>query len=251
MIRLAVCWILIAPSLHAGQPNDSLYSAVLRDHVIQGRVNYRGIKNDDRFWIYIESLRKSSPDEITDPKARLAYWINVYNAFTIKIVCDHYPIESIKDLNTGSFLAYLFSSTVWDKEIVTLAGKTLTLNRIEHEIIRPEYNDPRVHYALVCAARSCPSLRTEAYSADRLDEQLNDQAMTFIRDRAYNVFDASRQTLALSSLFKWYAADFGGTDAALVEHVAQYLPDDQARSLRSMASKIKITYLDYDWRLND
>jgi hypothetical protein len=251
LIRPAVLIVLVAPFLHAGLPADSLYTAVLRDHVIQGRVNYRGIKNDDRFWMYIESLRKSSPDEIVDTKARLAYWINVYNAFTIKLVCDHYPIESIKDLNTGSFLAYLFSSTAWDKEVVTLADKTLTLNRIEHEIIRPQYNDPRIHYALVCAARSCPPLRPEAYSAERLESQLDDQATAFIRDRARNVFDPAKSSLMLSSIFKWYATDFGGSDAALIEHIVKYLPDDQARTLRDVAFQVKITYLDYDWRLND
>jgi len=248
--RLVVLILLIQP-LYAGMPDDSLFTLVLRDHVMAGRVDYKAIKNDDRFWNYIESLRHSSPDEITQPEAKLAYWINVYNAYTIKLVCDHYPIESIKDLNTGSFLAYLFSSTAWDKEIVTLLGHTTTLNRIEHEIIRPQFDDPRIHYALVCAARSCPPLRSEAYTADRLYDQLNEQAAVFIQDRTRNWFDADKRTLALSSIYKWYAADFGQGDTALIDHVASYLPDDQARQVKSIRSTIKIIYLDYDWRLNE
>lgn len=242
-------WLLTASTCVA--QGDSLWTSVLKDHVVAGRVNYRAVKQDARFWTYVESLRASSDQDYGNRDDQLAYWCNVYNAFTVKLICDHYPVESIKDLNAGSFLAYLFSTTVWDREVVTLRGRTLTLNQVEHEIVRPKFKDFRVHFALVCAAKGCPPLRSEAYVGSRVSEQLDHQARVFVQDRKQNSFDASTGTLRLSSLFKWYLTDFGATEADLIQSLLPYFSDDVKNQIAAVGSKIKVSYLDYDWRLNE
>jgi hypothetical protein len=181
---------------------------------------------------------------------RLAFLINAYNAWTVQLILGAYPeIESIRDL--GSFLR-----SPWKKEFVALFGKTLSLDDIEHGMIREpgSYDDPRIHFAVNCASISCPALRREAYSGALLEEQLEDQTRQFLGDRSRNRLAKDR--LEVTSLFKWYGDDFEQGwrgDASLPEFFARYasalaLSDDDVSALKS--GSLDITYLDYDWSLN-
>ncbi len=221
--------------LLASAPDFFAYDALLHDHVHAGRVDYAALKADPRLTDTVTSIAATDPATITDRSARLAFWLNAYNALTLKLVVDHYPVASIRDIAGGK---------PWDQPVIKLAdGRTLTLNQIENDIVRPEFKEPRVHFALVCAAISCPPLRSEAFTAAKLDDQLDDQARVFLRDSSRNFYDPAAKTLKLSSIFQWFAADFGGSDAAVIAFVMPYLP-------KAPKADAKIGYLDYDWSLN-
>ncbi len=256
-MRTLLAIFLVSASLTWGAADSraidhSMLTAVLHDHVKNGAVDYAGIKLDTRFWHYIELLKGTDPSALAGDEERLAFWINAYNAFTIKVVCDHYPIESIKDLSTGILGSeYLTKTSVWDKPYVEIGGETLSLNDIEHGIIRKRFDDPRIHFALVCAAKGCPPLRREAYLASRLDEQLDDQARVFLGQADKNRIDLSSGKLYLSAIFQWYEGDFTRSGTPLSVYVARYLPEPAASYLRNRAGGITIEYTSYDWSLND
>jgi hypothetical protein len=248
---------LVSASLSSGATDSrtmdhSMFTAVLRDHVKNGAVDYAAIKLDARFSHYVELLKGTNPSALAGDKERLAFWINAYNAFTIKVVCDHYPLESIKDLSTGILGSeYLTRTSVWDKPYVEIGGESLSLNDIEHGIIRKRFDDARIHFALVCAAKGCPPLRREAYLASRLDEQLDDQARAFLGQTDKNRIDLGSGKLYLSAIFKWYEGDFTRSGTPLSAYVARYLPEPAASYLRNRADGITIEYTSYDWSLND
>ena len=172
---------------------------------------------------------------------QLAFFINAYNAYTLQLIIDHYPVKSIKDI--GSFF-----KGPWDQPAVRLFGRTLTLNNLEHDIIRKDYPDPRIHFALVCAAHGCPPLRDEAYVADHLEEQLDDQARQFLATPAKNRVDAGARTVYLSPIFKWYGADFEKKHGSVLAALEPYWPKASVGALAQ--GHFKIRYSDYDWSLN-
>lgn len=214
-----------------------LFTAVLTDHVAKGAVDYTAIRNDRRFHDYLKMLKTVDPASLSGAE-KLAFWLNVYNASTIRIVCDNLPLKSIRDV-----------PDVWDAKLVHVKGRSLSLNEVEHDIIRP-LGDPRIHMALVCAARSCPPLRSEAYEAGKLDTQLDDQVRRFMTDGNSNVIDVAGRRVRLSRIFEWYRKDFAGDDAGLLRYVAKYLPAETAAAIRAQATVFTVTYLDYDWSLN-
>jgi hypothetical protein len=179
---------------------------------------------------------------------QIAYLINAYNAIVLQQVIDDYPI--VRSNKPAALVRP--ANSVWqiDGFFTTLkhrvAGRQLTLDQIEHEWLRPKYKEPRIHFALVCAAQSCPPLRNEAYRADRLNAQLDEQARAFLNDRARNRFD--KDTAQLSEIFKWFADDFGG-EAGLRAYLARYLNPELAGRIRN--TSYVIGYVDYDWMLND
>ena len=186
------------------------YDGLLKTYVTDGRVDYKGLKTDpnalDR---YIDSAAGVPEEQFNSwtQSQRLAFLINLYNAATLKLVVDHYPVKSIKDIGS------LFKGP-WDQPVVRLYGKTITLNHLEHDILRKQYSEPRIHMALVCAAKSCPQLRSEAYTTEKLDEQLNDQSRQYLVSPAGLNVDRKKKVVYFSSIFKWYGEDF----------VAKYLP---------------------------
>jgi hypothetical protein len=181
----------------------------------------------------------------------MAFWLNAYNAFTLKIVCENYPIESISELHAGGLIfGSIIKKTVWDKPVITINGETMTLNTIEHEILRKKYDDPRIHFALVCAAYSCPPLRYEAYEGEKLDAQLNDQARVFLANRDQNMFDQQRRVAWISSIFAWFAEDFGGREN-LLNYIVQFLPEELARDIHDHPKQWKVRHKTYNWTLND
>lgn len=177
------------------------------------------------------------------PRAdRLALLLNLYNAATLKLIADHHPVKSIRDIGT-------LPGAAWRMPVVRLGDRLMTLDHLEHRIIRPEYAEPRIHFALVCAAVSCPPLRPEPFTGAKLEAQLGDQARLFLADTAKNRFDAATGTLHLSPIFKWFQEDFTAGGHTLESYVAPQLPPDAAAALNS-AKRVRVRFTDYDWALN-
>lgn len=228
------------------------YNDLLKDFVKKGMVNYKEMRADKRLEEYTKILSGVDPDRLTSSNEKLAFWINAYNAFTLKIVCDNYPVESIVDIGSGGLVVgHVLSTTVWDKDFIIINKKNYSLNDIEHKIIREKFKEPRIHFALVCASISCPPLRNEAFTAEKLDDQLNDQAKTFLNDNSKNVFNQKNHEAKISKLFDWYGDDFGENEEQLLKYFAKYLSEKIADDLKKYSAKWKIDYLDYNWNLNE
>jgi Protein of unknown function, DUF547 len=231
---------------------DTLYSSLLQKYVQTGRVNYKELCKNSDLTKYISYLESSDPEKILNEKDRLAFWINAYNAYTLKVICDHYPVKSINDLHSGGLaLGSVFKTTIWDKEIVIINHKPTSLNNIEHKIIRPVFHDFRIHFALVCAAKSCPPLRSESFEGSNLDQQLDDQARLFLADNTKNRFDAANRKATISKIFDWYKKDFGKDEAEVLVAISKFLPEQIGRSIQSEPGKWQVDYTNYDWSLNE
>lgn len=227
----------------AGEPFDGshkLYGEVLSVYVKDGLVDYRGIKSDpDDLSAYIESTEKVTLEEFerwTEGK-RLAFLINLYNARTLDLVAGHYPVKSIRDIGSGGM-------GPWDEPVVRLFGENISLNALEHGMIRKNYKEPRIHFALVCAAIGCPPLLDEPYAGERLDEQLEAQARKFLADTGKNSVDRENKIIRLSPIFEWYAEDFEAGAGSVPGFLKKYygsLPLEE----------YNIVYTEYDWSLND
>lgn len=220
-------------------PSHELFDALLKQYVDnQGMVNYRALQRDSvALNKYLSVLSATHPHDGWSKDEQLAFWINAYNAFTLRLIIRHYPITSIKDITS---LNIPFLHSPWDINFITIEGVSYDLNNIEHGIIRKQFEVPEIHFALVCAARSCPPLRREAYLADKLHSQLLDQAYKFLSDQSKNNIDAS--PVKLSKLFLWYRFDFTSKGSLIA-----YL---NAITGKSLSQSTDIDYMDYDWRLN-
>lgn len=229
-----------------------LFTSILSDYVVNGMVNYKELKSDNRLDKYLEQLMEVDPSGISDKNEKLAFWINAYNAFTLKLIKENYPVESINDLHTGGLIiGQILGKTVWHKEWIKIGGRTLSLNNIEHDIIRKEYKEPRIHFALVCAAVSCPPLRFEAYEGYKIEDQLKDQTVTFLNDETKNQFDLNTQTARLSKILDWYDEDFGDSDEDILKFVSQFLPENISKDILENISDWDIDYNSYNWELNE
>lgn len=236
-----------------GQNIDHLVlTDLMNDYNINGNVNYKALKNDERLDIYLNSLSEFNPVNLNSPEDKMAFWINAYNAFTIKAIVDNYPIESINDLHTGGrIISYILSTTIWDSEFIKIFGKEYSLNDIEHKILRKEFAEPRIHFSIVCASISCPQLRNEAYVGSRLKFQLEQQAIQFFNDETKNKYDLQNRTVCLSKILDWFSTDFGNSDEEILMFVSKYVDDSISNDISQNIDKWSIEYLDYDWGLND
>ncbi len=213
-----------APS-HAGL--DSLLQKYVSE---MGKVNYKGLKaNKKALDAYCQTLTDNPVQESWSRAEKLAYWINAYNAFTLRLVVENYPLKSIMNLDGGK---------TWDVKRIQLGDKKYSLNQIENDIIRPQFKDPRIHFAVNCAAKSCPPLWNRAYTAENLDSALEARAKAFINDPKFNAISASKASV--SKIFEWYAADFGDLKKYLNKYAATQLKSDAA-----------VTFKEYDWGLNE
>jgi hypothetical protein len=219
--------------------DNNIYHGLLQSHVIGGRVDYQGFSNDEqRLDDYLTVLEKVDPDALTPPD-QMAFYINAYNAWTIKLILSAYPnVRTIKDLGS------LFQSP-WKKEIVKLKERVVTLDHIEHDILRPRFKDPRVHFAINCASISCPPLLDEPYDGTRLERQLDLVTKRFVNDPNSNFIRGD--TLHVSKIFKWFKADF---NADILGFFKRYAEGEFKKRLDSRNAEITIKYLDYDWSLN-
>lgn len=219
-------------------PDHLPWTRLLQEHVDStGFVSYRGFLGDSvQLNKYLDHLTNCPPSAKWTQEESLAYWINAYNAFTVKLIVDHYPVSSIKDIKKG----VPFINSVWDIKFFEIGGKEMDLNEIEHTILRKQFEEPRIHFAIVCASRSCPSLLDEAYVAKKLEEQLHDQAVRFINDPSKNRIEVKE--IQISQIFNWFIKDFT-KDMNLKSYIAQY-------SDRVFASDANVKHSDYDWSLN-
>lgn len=208
------------------------------------RVRYGAVTDADRQALdgYIERL---SNIEVTglNRDQQFALWVNLYNALTVAVVLDHYPVDSIRDIDISPGW---FSSGPWGKELVTVEGKELSLDDIEHRILRPVWQDPRVHYVVNCAALGCPNLMAEPYRAECLEEQLDRQARAYVNHPRGARFEDD--DLVVSTIFDWYQEDFGGTGKGVISHLMEYADPPLAERL---GEADRIDGYEYDWVLND
>jgi Protein of unknown function, DUF547 len=248
-----VIMVLCAIPTFASVDNTE-FSALLRDNVKDGRVNYKAIKQDVRLTNYLAQLSKTDPKTLSG-KDEMAFWLNVYNAFTLKVMCDNYPLKSITDLNTpsgagGLIFATIGKTTVWDKQFIEINGKKYSLNTVENDILRPK-GDARVHFAMVCAAKSCPPLRNEAFEGAKLNEQLEDQGRDFLGQVKKNSFDFSKKTCQISNIFNWFKGDFEKSGKSVLQYISRFLPKEQGDMLLANAASFSIQHTEYDWSLNE
>lgn len=221
-------------------PDHEGWTALLEEYVDEGLVDYQGfIQNKELLNVYTQLLSDNPPAENWSREEQLAYWINAYNAFTVKLIVDNYPVESIKDLNPT--IAIPLVSTIWNKEWFQIGGEDFSLDRMEHKILRKEFDEPRIHFAVNCASMSCPVLRAEAYEPDRLESQLEEQTRLFLNDPRRN--DLNREEPRVSKIFSWFTGDF--TDGqTVVDFINRYAD-------KPISKNARVRYLDYDWSLNE
>jgi hypothetical protein len=181
-----------------------------------------------------------------DRPEQFAFFVNLYNAKTLDIVLDHYSVKSIKDISLGGSLFSSLSGGPWQAKVVKVKGIDLSLDDIEHVILRRNFRDPRVHYAVNCASIGCPNLSNEAYMGAKLNAQLDGAARNYINHPRGMHFDG--QTLIASSIYNWFKEDFGGTDEGVIKHALKYASPNLASKLRTAQS---IGGFQYDWNLND
>ncbi|MEL6635790.1 MAG: DUF547 domain-containing protein [Bacteroidota bacterium] len=211
--------------------SHSAWDALLRQYVSSsGQVDYQSFKTElTALNAYLDHLAKHPVQSDWSRSEKMAYWINAYNAYTVKLIVDNYPLKSITDLHGGK---------PWDVKWIKLGDKTYSLNNIENDILRPTYKDARIHFAVNCAARSCPPLLNRAWTAANLEGNFERQARAFINNRQYNQIGS--QAISISKIFDWYGGDFGN----LIGYLNKY-------SKIQIDAKATVGYMEYDWRLNE
>jgi hypothetical protein len=233
--------------------DHSVFHNVLQKYVNEnGYVDYTSLKNNrGDLDSYVEALGRTSPINspslFPDKNSKLAYWINAYNAFTLRGVIDNYPTKSVRDIHAlyGFFWRIKFNA----------GGKKMSLRALENEIIR-KFNEPRIHFAIVCASEGCPRLSREAYIGENLESQLEAQAKKFINEERNVKFDTKANSIQMSKIFDWFAEDFlvafpGEKDKKKVtEYLKPYLNSSSRQNLQQL-NVSKIEYIEYDWRIND
>ncbi len=217
------------------------WTNLLQKHVNKaGFVDYKGfIKDSAKLNDYLAKLSANAPANTWSKDEKFAYWINAYNAFTVKLITIHYPVKSIKEL--GAANPIIFINTAWDKKFFSIGNKSMTLNTIEFKIIKKQFADPRSHFAINCASISCPKLLDVAYEAKTLNAQLDQQGKAFLADNDKNKVSATNPKL--SSIFKWYSGDFEKGQSK-IEFINKF-------SSPKLNASAKIDYLDYNWNLNE
>ncbi len=227
------------------------WTEILAKRVRGGDFDYAGLKKDraklDAYVAALEAVKPEQLHALSKPE-QFAFWVNAYNAYTVKRVLDAYPVKSIRDLGDEK-------TSVWDRDLAPLGklypklGKEkLTLNDIENKILRPDFKDARVHAAVNCASKGCPPLRAEAFTAAKLDAQLDEQVKAWLSDAARNRFDRAKPKLELSQVFEWFAEDFQQESGSVRAWIARFRPDDKEWLA---STKLEVKYVEYDWALND
>lgn len=215
---------------------------LLKAHVDKGRIDYAGLKRkEQRLKAYLDALAALKVEDHSRDQL-LAMYINAYNAATLKLILEYYPgLKSIKEIP---------SSRRWKDARWQVAGQTLSLDALEHEVLRAKFTEPRIHFAIVCASVGCPDLRPEAYTGDRIEQQLQDQARQFhARPRNFR-WDEPSRTLYLSAIYEWFSDDFEQPGGSVIAYATRFADAPTAEAITRQADNVKIKYLDYDWSLN-
>jgi Protein of unknown function, DUF547 len=223
------------PGLH------NSWDALLQKHVKDGLVDYKGFHADrSRLNRYLRALENADITTYSSAE-KLAFWINAYNAFTVRLILNHYPTKSIRKI-----------SRPWKQKIWKAAGRTLSLDAIEHKILRKRFKEPRIHFAVVCASIGCPDLQSFAYRADKIEQQLTFIARGFFASSKHFKLktDGDRVIIYISKIFNWFGGDFGKNKKERAAFMLPYVDSTDAQKIKSAAS-IKFKYLGYDWNLNE
>ncbi len=228
--------------------DHSAWTAFLRAYLRSGpdrvtRVAYGRVTAADKAALaaYLDRLSNVAISRHARP-VQLAYWINLYNALTVKVVLDRWPVKSIRDI---SISPGLFARGPWGKKLIAVEGRALSLDDIEHRILRPIWRDPRIHYAVNCASIGCPNLAAVAYTADNADRLLSGGAVAYINHpRGVQV---SGNRLVVSRIYRWFRADFGGSEAAVIAHLKRYAKQPLRAKLEG---RREIDGYRYDWSIN-
>jgi len=243
VINLVALILLLLGVVTINGQTHNIFTDILQKYVTNGLVNYRELAQDQEFETYLNQLSNTDPSKFSEKK-ELAFWINTYNAFTIKAILDNYPVKSINDIKFGE-------KSVWDENFISINKKKYSLNEIEHKILRVKFNEPRIHFAIVCASISCPELRNEAYEADKLAKQLQEQTVKFLRDKKRNSFHLKNKNAEISKIFEWFGEDFGKSDKNILTYISNFLPDDVRKDIKQNINEWTISYKKYDWNLNE
>ncbi|WP_224485203.1 DUF547 domain-containing protein [Robertkochia aurantiaca] len=229
-VLIMVC-ITTIQSVIAQKPDYQVWNDFLENHVdAEGWVDYKSISNNkDELKVVLNMLVKNQPLDDWSQDERKAYWINAYNAYTIKLIIDHYPLESIRDINGP-----------WQKDFIPWDGDLIDLDHIEHDILR-KTGDPRIHFAINCASVSCPKLLNRAYIPELLDEQLDQVTAGFINNTEKNELGNDR--IRLSKIFRWYRQDFTEGEE-LIDFLNRY-------AAQKVEPGTAVTFMDYNWALNE
>lgn len=223
-------------------PSHQVWDELVKTHVkSNGMVDYKGfIRDKTKLEQYLRLISENAPDRKTWSKnEQLAYWINAYNAFTVKLIVDHYPVKSIRDL--GPELKIPLIKDVWHYKFFKIGGVESSLDEIEHSILRKEFEEPRIHFAINCASVSCPPLLDEAFFPEKLETQLLKVTTAFINDPSRNKIAPDQAQL--SSIFSWFKGDFT-KKGTLIDYINRY-------AKVKLKSDAKISHLDYNWNLNE
>ncbi len=214
------------------KPDHSVWDALLRKNVSSsGKVNYSGMKSSlTKINTYVDHLEGFTDLSALSRNEKLAYWINLYNAVTVQLIASNYPVSSITKLHGGK---------PWDKKLITIGSKQYSLNNIENDIIRPRFKEARIHFAVNCAAKSCPKLLNEAFTGDQLSSQLRRQTKSFVNGSGN---DIAADKIAISKIFEWYKTDFKNGD------LIAFLNDYSGTKINTDAT---IEFKEYDWALNE
>jgi len=242
---------MITTTLQAFDQSHQLFTDVLSKYVIKSKVDYKGLKADPaKLDQYISQLSAVSGEDLTkwSKEEKLAYWINAYNAFTLKVIIDHYPVKSIKKIKGGK---------VWDKVKFKAGGQELTLNDIEHKRLRAELKEPLIHFAINCASIGCPILSSEAYKTANLYEHMESSAKALLKNREQFRIDYQSKTIHFSKIFKWFGEDFNKYNHVttykkhngIVSFAVKYLPKARGNFIKN--NKLDVKFLHYDWNLNE
>jgi hypothetical protein len=269
LLCLVVLTSLVVPTAGIEEefPLELSYGRVLERYVgSDGFVDYQAMKAEPKdLEVYLKALDglEAQKYESFSKAEKVAFWINAYNALTLKVIIDHYPIES----SMFKSLRYPKNSIrqipgVWSKITFSIMGENLSLNHIEHEILRKKFEEPRIHMALVCAARGCPPLRQEPFNGKTIEAQLDDQSRKFLADPQKFYIDELKSVVFVSSIFKWFGKDFlnryspekgfegqSKEKKAVLHFISLYIPENQRNYL--VRSKYKVKYIKYDWTLNE
>ncbi len=234
------------PTLDVSGVDHGVWDYLLKSYVAGGLVDYEGMKKDYLFHEYVRQLGSCNPDALSTNDEKLALACNAYNAFVINGVISHKISDSVINFEQGE-------TGFFDLPEHILAGKTISLNQFEHKVIRPSFRDPRIHVALVCAAKSCPAIRAEAYTGSSVNEQLYDQSRQFANNLTYVAFDAQTGKLMLSPILDWYGEDWNEKYPGGYLEWIQGLVQDQNLATKvaaAAAGRLETGFFEYDWSLN-
>lgn len=234
--------------LSMDQFDHAAWDELLKKYVNKdGMVDYRGLKSNaddmNRLRRYLDSLSAANPSVTASRGAKLAFWINAYNAVTLHGILREYPTTSIRNHTPR-----LFGYHIWHDLQLYVGGTAYSLDTIEHQILR-KMGEPRIHFAIVCASIGCPRLLNEAYRANRVDQQLETNAKDFFARSQNFRYDQSQQRFFLSSILDWFGDDFGGSQAEQLRRISQWLPSAAAQSA-ARQNAVRVSYLNYNWDLN-